>query len=138
MLPILVLLILGLFVVKAISRALPKPEPATALAAASPGSGSMTYNVSGGGHSGTSPGQRQAIAGAVGAEGEETTAADHDPDVAEALQRFHSAPEGEEDVALEDIHEKVDVPLEQIKKLSKQRPETVAMLLKGWMMDDRR
>ena len=51
----------------------------------------------------------------------------------------HSQYEEEEDeeVIIRDIKEKVDVPLEQIRKLAKERPETVAMLLKTWMMEDR-
>ena len=35
------------------------------------------------------------------------------------------------------IKKKVDVPLEQIKKMSKKNPEAVAMLLKGWIMEER-
>ena len=45
--------------------------------------------------------------------------------------------EEDEEVIIRDIKEKVDVPLEQIRKLAKERPETVAMLLKTWMMEDR-
>ena len=36
------------------------------------------------------------------------------------------------------IRSKVNVPLEQIKKLAKERPSTVAMLLKSWMLEERR
>lgn len=35
------------------------------------------------------------------------------------------------------IRSRIDVPLEQIKKMAEQRPDTIAMLLKGWMMEDR-
>lgn len=35
------------------------------------------------------------------------------------------------------IKKKVDVPLEQIKKMSKKNPEAVAMLLKSWIMEER-
>lgn len=34
------------------------------------------------------------------------------------------------------IKEKVDIPLEQIRKLAKERPETVAILLKSWIMEE--
>ncbi|MBV6459855.1 MAG: hypothetical protein HONBIEJF_03009 [Fimbriimonadaceae bacterium] len=39
---------------------------------------------------------------------------------------------------IEAIREKVNVQLEQIKKLAVDRPETVAMLLKTWMLEERR
>jgi flagellar M-ring protein FliF len=35
-----------------------------------------------------------------------------------------------------EIREKVDVPLERIRRLAKERPETVATLLKSWLMED--
>ena len=36
------------------------------------------------------------------------------------------------------INEKVNVPLEQIRKMSRERPEAVAMLLKSWLVEERR
>lgn len=36
------------------------------------------------------------------------------------------------------IAERVDVPLEQIKKMSRERPDVVAMLLKSWILEERR
>ncbi len=36
------------------------------------------------------------------------------------------------------INEKVNVPLEQIKKMTKEKPEAVAMLLKSWLVEERR
>lgn len=44
--------------------------------------------------------------------------------------------EDDRPVRIGEIKEKVDVPLEQIRKLARERPETVAMLLKSWMMQD--
>lgn len=44
--------------------------------------------------------------------------------------------EGEEDPDIESIKRKVDVPLEQIRKMSRNNPEAVAMLLKSWMMEE--
>ncbi len=35
-----------------------------------------------------------------------------------------------------EIKQRIDVPLEQIRKLSKDKPEMVALLLKTWMMED--
>jgi flagellar biosynthesis/type III secretory pathway M-ring protein FliF/YscJ len=42
------------------------------------------------------------------------------------------------EVDVEGIKRKIDMPLEQIKKLARQRPEVVAMLLKSWVMDERK
>jgi flagellar biosynthesis/type III secretory pathway M-ring protein FliF/YscJ len=39
---------------------------------------------------------------------------------------------------IESIAERVDVPLEQIKKMSQERPDVVAMLLKSWLLEERR
>ena len=39
--------------------------------------------------------------------------------------------------AIKGISRKVNVPLEQIKKMSSDRPETVAMLIKGWLLEER-
>lgn len=36
------------------------------------------------------------------------------------------------------INEKVNVPLEQLKKMAKERPEAVAMLLKSWLIEETR
>ena len=53
----------------------------------------------------------------------------------EALRIIEQAPDDPEVLA---IKQRVDVPLEQIKHMAKTKPETVAMLLKGWMMEDMR
>lgn len=65
-----------------------------------------------------------------------------DPDIAAALKEAGLEPMGDfesldESVDVQDIRRRVDVPLEQIKKLAKRRPETVAMLLKGWLLEER-
>jgi len=39
--------------------------------------------------------------------------------------------------AIKGISRKVNVPLEQIRKMSSDRPETVAMLIKGWLLEAR-
>ena len=39
--------------------------------------------------------------------------------------------------AIKGISRKVNVPLEQIRKMSSDRPETVAMLIKGWLLEER-
>lgn len=46
--------------------------------------------------------------------------------------------EEDDDLDVESIKKRVDVPLEQIRKMSKRNPEAVAMLLKSWMMEEAR
>ncbi|MBX3115504.1 MAG: hypothetical protein KF836_13135 [Fimbriimonadaceae bacterium] len=46
--------------------------------------------------------------------------------------------EEDEDLDVESIKKRVDVPLEQIRKMSRRNPEAVAMLLKSWMMEEAR
>ena len=43
-----------------------------------------------------------------------------------------------DDPDIESIKRKVDVPLEQIRKMARNNPEAVAMLLKSWMMEEAR
>ena len=44
--------------------------------------------------------------------------------------------ESDESVDVRAIKAKINVPLEQIKKMAKKRPEIVAMLLKSWLMEE--
>ncbi|MCH7904077.1 MAG: hypothetical protein IH944_05855 [Armatimonadetes bacterium] len=67
--------------------------------------------------------------------GQQLTEAIESGNTAEALRIIEQAPDDPEVLA---IKQKVDVPLEQIKHMAKTKPETVAMLLKGWMMEDMR
>jgi flagellar biosynthesis/type III secretory pathway M-ring protein FliF/YscJ len=53
-------------------------------------------------------------------------------------RRSVSFVDNEEMETIEAIREKVNVQLEQIKKMAVDRPETVAMLLKTWMLEDRK
>lgn len=46
--------------------------------------------------------------------------------------------EEEDDVEFDAIRKKVNIPLEQIKQMATNRPETVAMLLKSWLAEERR
>jgi flagellar biosynthesis/type III secretory pathway M-ring protein FliF/YscJ len=39
-------------------------------------------------------------------------------------------------VHIRDIREKVDVPLERIRKMAKEKPEMIANLLKSWVMEE--
>jgi flagellar M-ring protein FliF len=46
--------------------------------------------------------------------------------------------EEQERIRVGRISEKVNVPLEQIKKMANDKPESIAMLLKSWMVEERR
>jgi len=55
---------------------------------------------------------------------------------AQGVTRAIQARQQEMDVG--EIQSKLNVPLEQIKKMSDDRPEVVAMLIKSWLLEDRR
>lgn len=46
--------------------------------------------------------------------------------------------EAQEQAEIAAIAEKLNMPLEQIKKMSDEKPENVAMLIKSWLLEDRR
>lgn len=52
-------------------------------------------------------------------------------------KKIHDDDEEDDDVDVAGIKRKVDVPLEQIKKMAKKNPEAVAMLLKSWVLEER-
>ena len=56
-------------------------------------------------------------------------------DIDNALKIIEEMPEDDE---IKAIRARINVPLEQIKHMAKTKPESVAMLLKGWMMEDMR
>lgn len=51
-------------------------------------------------------------------------------------QEFNLEEDENTPVHIRGIKEKIDIPLEQIRKLAKDRPETVAVLLKSWIMEE--
>ncbi|MDI9641610.1 flagellar M-ring protein FliF C-terminal domain-containing protein [Kamptonema cortianum] len=51
-------------------------------------------------------------------------------------RRIHDDDDDDDEVDVASIKRKVDVPLEQIRKMSKRNPEAVATLLKDWMSDE--
>jgi flagellar biosynthesis/type III secretory pathway M-ring protein FliF/YscJ len=55
--------------------------------------------------------------------------------IEDALRIIEEAPE---DPEIKAIQARINVPLEQIKHMAKTKPQSVAMLLKGWMMEDGR
>lgn len=69
-----------------------------------------------------------------------------DPNNSEAApikrrRRKNALPEEDDDdeaIRVGRISEKVNVPLEQLKKMANQKPEAIAMLLKSWLVEERR
>lgn len=128
-LPIVALLIVGLVLVKSLSSSLKsKGGPVPALAVNADGTLSLPYSPTlealiGGGSSGS--------ASLEGMNAEQQILAL----TAESAERqendFDDAPE-----FIGEIKQRIDVPLEQIRKLSKEKPEMVALLLKTWMLED--
>lgn len=61
----------------------------------------------------------------------------NEPELAEALESM-GIEHIDESVDVEAIRQRIDLPLEQIRKMAKQKPQAVAMLLKSWLLEDRR
>lgn len=61
----------------------------------------------------------------------------NEPELAEALESM-GIEHIDETVDVEAIRQRIDLPLEQIRKMAKQKPQAVAMLLKSWLLEDRR
>lgn len=80
--------------------------------------------------------------GAVPEAGEESTTEEQLADEAAAAvaQKIRRAGEElpEEEVEIKPIRERVDVNLESVIRLADQKPEKVAMLIKGWLAEDER
>lgn len=80
--------------------------------------------------------------GAVPEAGEESTTDEQlaDEAAAEVAQKIRRAGEElpEEEVEIKPIRERVDVNLESVIRLADQKPEKVAMLIKGWLAEDER
>jgi len=58
--------------------------------------------------------------------------------VSRRTRRTAETPEDEEEVEIKPIRERVDVNLESVIRLADQKPEKVAMLIKGWLAEDER
>lgn len=43
-----------------------------------------------------------------------------------------------QNIQIDDIPDKVNVPLEQIRKMAENRPQVVAMLMKTWLLEEKR
>ncbi len=56
---------------------------------------------------------------------------------AAALALSEMADEQQQHVRIGSIPDRINIPLEQIKKMAEERPQTVAMLLKTWLLSDK-
>lgn len=135
-LPIAALLIAAFMVVKAISKISPKigGSPVLAMAGGAPslpmmpqGELALTSSALGGSAS------RQVIVP------EALKQKAIESGVTEEQLRIALEEAGDAGLSIEDIpsiKDRVNVPLEQIKKMATERPEAVAMLIKSWMIED--
>jgi len=114
-LPVVALIIVGLMVIKAIAKA---AKEQNVLVQALPDGRMMPVSVGALG-SGTSPSTD--ILAAEGADGEAAVA--HKP---------------KPKVEVGEIEEKVDITYEQIKKMTAEKPEAVALLIKSWLLENKR
>ena len=144
--PVIALVVVGFLVMRSIGKFAKKQRvvyAALPAAGALPISGAPVAGRQGAasivGSSGAgAPGSIESARGAPtgdGEAGQQLSEAIESGNTAEALRIIEQAPDDPEVLA---IKQKVDVPLEQIKHMAKTKPETVAMLLKGWMMEDMR
>lgn len=111
-LPIAMLIFVGVMVMRAISKA---AKTQNFVVGALPGGGTM------------------ALQGAASSE----------PDGQAPLEQGEhgGAPALEQQLSIEDIgsiQEKLNLPLEQLKRMSDEKPENVAMLIKSWLLEDHR
>jgi flagellar M-ring protein FliF len=131
LLPVAALLVVGFMVTKALGKI-----PGKHLTMALPGGGTVR-----------TPAPQPGLPGGAAAlppaqpEGPKVTTIEElaktEPEVAEALAAM-GVETIDESVDVAGIRQKIDVPLEQIKKMSRQKPQAVAMLLKGWLLEERR
>jgi flagellar M-ring protein FliF len=129
-LPIAALLLVGFMVMKALQKAGRSPD---VVVAALPGGGTAALSLARGAHGdGRGAHLDPALGGgdAAGDGGRQIVA--HHGGPAMVLESGHQRP-----VTIGAIEERVHVPLEQIRHMAAERPNAVAMLLKGWLLEER-
>lgn len=115
LLPIIALLVVGFLVMKSIAKA---AKSQTVMVHAMP-DGTMVAGLPGGGHS------HGHVSGGGGAE------VDAVEEAVQALSHRNLEDVGE-------IETRMNKPLEQIKRMAQDRPESVALLIKSWLLEERR
>jgi len=130
LLPIAALIFVGFMVVKALGKATTTRESVTV---ALPGGGSMSLPMSGVTVNASDYAGAMNALGATPDTEHRHVDGDTGPQSAFVAVRSQQAPE-----LINMIPDKVNVPLEQLKLMANERPEVVAMLLKTWMLEDRR
>lgn len=135
-LPIAALIGIGFFVLKQISK-FSKFAPVPALQGAGGlggrlSGGSLAASLGGGGFDGDDDGFDSPTLG----RGEDGTAVGK-PRPKRGPQE-EDDDDDEESIRVKSIGTKVNVPLEQLKKMGDKKPEAVAMLIKGWMAEEGR
>ncbi|MBS1709244.1 MAG: hypothetical protein JSS65_11070 [Armatimonadetes bacterium] len=143
LLPAAALLIAGFMVVKALGKHLSAQAPAPMLAASNgmalPGN---VVQIGPGGSVHMTPEAAQAL---QALEEDKAEASEREREIEEKIRESEATAqvmaalgidEDDNSVDVAAIKAKINVPLEQIKKMAKKRPEIVAMLLKTWLTEE--
>lgn len=128
LLPVLALVIVAVLVFKGLAKA---AKQTSVLVTALPGgySGGTALAVTDGGAKPTAP-KAVSTGGTAPSESAKPAAKqDFDPFIDD---------EDEDPIKIAKIRERVNMPLEQIKRMTQERPEAVAMLIKSWLLEERR
>ncbi len=146
LLPVIALVIVGFLVIKALSKTASTRVPTLAALPAG-GHGALPMNPTVAPFSMQAQQQKPAVPSFIQYEGMHdmpTPQSDAGQKLATALgsgqldDALRIIEEMPEDPEIKAIQARINVPLEQIKHMAKTKPQAVAMLLKGWMMEDMR
>lgn len=132
--PIIALFVVGFMVIKAIGKTAKGNQ--NVLVSALPGGG-MGPNL--GGLTLTQGGVGSIFTDEEEEEVEETVMEGDKPvQVKRKKKKKRPVIEEEEDEEIGKIRQRLNLPLEQIKRLSNEKPETVAMLIKSWLLEEKK
>ncbi len=138
-LPVIALFIVGFMVVKAITKAAASRSGTTMMQALPQGGMMQMPHYPAAPIGGAVANQRdqsvEMFPSPQGQAGKALVSAMESGKIDDILRIIEEAPE---DPEIKAIQARINVPLEQIKHMAKTKPESVAMLLKGWMMEDMR
>lgn len=131
MLPIGALLLVGFMVSKSLAKI-----PGRTLTMALPQGGTMSVVTGQGGNSDSMSSGSPSLPGGESQVTSLATLAETEPELAMALQSM-GIEHIDDTVDVESIRQRIDLPLEQIRKMARQRPKAVALLLKSWILEER-